>query len=224
MSAGKLIIQETEGGLHINGITDYEAGLGVLVGTAACEQPIELAMAKVAEQLPAAIRRAVSGGKQVMEGLIAFSKPIFIKGAALDPAKTTAAAPAAVETVKTAAYVLDDTGYRALLHILDDLGAGEEHIKQATHPFHTHLTDAIEAAKVDGRTIGFNVPVKVAFRDEATRDLFMNWFGDVQKKRSTIDLDDLVKGASASTVSVEAMADMLVAAGAVRGHLSKLAG
>lgn len=221
MPTGKLIIQETTGGLHINGIAEYDKDLECLLGTApALDEPVEVKAAS----LPAAIRRSVAGGTKVMEGLITFAKPIFIKGAALDPAKTPEAKPALAETAKAAAYVLDDTGYRALLHVLDDLDMGEEHVKQATHPFHNHLTDAIEAAKVDGRTIGFNVPVKVAFRDEATKDLFMNWFGEVQRKRATIDLDDLVKGASAPAIGVEALADMLVAAGAVRGSLSQLTG
>ncbi len=120
---------------------------------------------------------------------------------------------------KGAAYTVDNGVMQALVHILDDLN-DPEHIKRAAHPFHDHLIESLEAAKVDGKEVGLTVPVKVAFRDDATRDLFVNWFGEVQrKKKAAVDIDDLVKAAGAPETNVEALADLLVATGAVKSSL-----
>ncbi len=249
MSAGKLIIQEASGGLRIDGITEYDKGVELLVGTGSVDKPIEMDVKEAAEQLPAAVRLSVSAGEQVMDGLIRFTQPIFIKGATLQPkisrrvgksvdekieppknvpnqsiSALAAQMPQPGGAAKGAAYTLDDSAFRALAHILDDLG-DVEHIKSAAHPFHDHLVDSIEAAKVDGRQFGFTLPVKVAFRDDATRDLFLGWYGQVQKKKkAAVELSELVKAAAAGeTTNIEALAGILAGAGVVKSPLAALA-
>ena len=250
MSVGKLILQEAEGGLKISGVTGYDDGVELLVGTATVEKPIELDVKEAAEKLPDAVRLSISGGQEVMDGLIKFAQPILIKGADIlgisrRVGKTKKPAPVVPPknvpnqsipalaaqmpqpggATKGAAYTIDDEAHRALCHLLDDLD-NAEHVKSATHPFHDHLIKSIEDAKVEGTSIGLTVPVKVAFRDDATRDLFLGWFGQVQRsKKAAVDMDTLVKAASAgSPGNVEALADVLVSIGAVKSPLAVLAG
>lgn len=227
----KLILNEVADGLQITGMTDVDKDMEMVVGT---EQPgvaIEMHVKEAADKLHGAIRKAAASGRLVMSGLVAFTQPIFVKGASLnlqragksfpDPKMTKIATANQPPASSEPAYTVDDSAVKALYQALSALNTGPEHIKQAAPAFIDYLVEQIDKEKVDGKEIGFNVPVKVAFRDAATRDLFLNWHKKPEKK-AAMPIDELLKSASAAEIDVESVAKVLVKLGAVRSSLSKL--
>lgn len=74
-------------------------------------------------------------------------------------------------------------------------GASEEElVKEAkgwssTGFGYTDLIDALQDSKIDGREIGFNIPCKVEFKDEATKKAFLA----LARKAKPMDEDTLVR-------------------------------
>jgi|GEM_PF-5222986 len=115
--------------------------------------PLEIELSKVAEHLETAVACAAMGG--TLEGnRVMFKHPVTIKSAAQ----------------KAQEVVVEDYG---LSEALSKLTAGSL-TKEATNAFCDELVEAIEDAKVDAQgALNLSMPLKIEFRDEATKQAFM---------------------------------------------------
>lgn len=128
-------------------------------------QPIELPLDKAASQLEAALVYAIKGGIQKGKAVM-FKHPITIKSA----------------SEKKPAIVLDDRGLSEALKLASE----GKLTKEAQNAFCDELVAAIDDAKIDAKDAGMelSMPLKLEFRDEATKNAFMN-IGRKRKLKKT---------------------------------------
>lgn len=127
-------------------------------------QPVELPLEKAATQLEAALVDAIKSGVQKGKAVM-FKHPITVKSASEKPA-----------------IVLDDKGLSEALRLASE----GKLTKEAQNAFCDELVDAINEAKIDASDAGMelSMPLKLEFRDEATKNAFMN-LGRKRKLKKT---------------------------------------
>lgn len=225
MSTRQLLVRQTADGVHIDGIVNIDDDLKALVGTAQVKEAAAVDATSAADKLDQLVVDAVRGGTHVLGGYVKFAHPIVIKGAKLsEPAQQSAILTTSSQylvidqTSKSAAdessftmapqmqepcVTVDDGGFTNLLNAVasKDKDAIE---KAAACDFVEQLINSAEAAKVDGKQLGFTMPVKVAFKDDDTRDFFLNLF---KTKKQAAD------------TKIQKTASALIAAGVVKSSL-----
>jgi hypothetical protein len=156
MNDVKLIITEaSDAQMKIAGVISDAKWVKSIAGRAKEAHPIELQLEKenVAAQLEQAVVHGILGGAMEEEKVM-FKHPIVIKSAA----------------AKKPVVTLDDFG---LSEAIKQASAGTL-TKSATNSFCDELVEAIEDSKVDAQgALNLSMPLKIEFRDEATKQAFM---------------------------------------------------
>lgn len=224
MSNRQLLVRQTTDGIQLDGIVNIDDDLKALVGTAQVKEAAAIDATTAADQLDKLVVDAIRSGTHVMGGYVKFARPIVIKGAKLaeqpkasDITSTAGTYLTLDSTTKSAAALnftmapglqeplvsINDGGFTQLLNavVSKDKDAIE---KAAACEFVEQLINSADEAKVDGKQLGFSMPVKVAFKDDESRDFFMNLF----KQRKQAADDKIHKTASA-----------LISAGVVKSSL-----
>lgn len=164
---GRLIVSQHPSGTLIDGIVNASPDLMAIVGT------VKEASAPVVNdisELERAIVEAAQSGKKVMDGYIKFAHPIRFNH------------PTHVGVTKQAsndAATLDDNGLMDFIEKLSQLESVDDDeglTKLAACSFVDNMINQIELDKVDGKEVGLMAPVKVAFKDDKTKDWFLSLF------------------------------------------------
>ena len=159
-----LITEMTDDHIKIAGAVS-DTGWNIKQASAA--RPIELPLDKAATYLEPALAHAISGGRQ--EGsIVMFKYPVTIKAASTSPS-----------------VVLDDHGLSEALTLVSE----GKLTKAAQNAFCDELVAAIDDAKIDASSTGMelSMPLKLEFRDEATKNAFMNLGRSRKLKKSASD-------------------------------------
>jgi hypothetical protein len=188
---GRLLATITPGQTRIDGIVGADPDLVALAGTV---KEAKVVTVDDPANLERAIVEAVQSGRKVADGFVKFAQPVVID----TPRSVGQAKEAADAQAQPAASV--DAG--DLLGFVEAAAAVREDkdclTKLAAHPFVDNFINKVELEKVDGREVGLRAPVKVAFKDEATKEWFLSLFD---------------KSAAEKKAGIETLLEKLVAAG-----------
>lgn len=182
---GRLIISYAPNSVMVEGVVGASPDLMSIVGT------VKEAAAPViddVDDLERAIVEAAQSGTKVMDGYVKFAFPIQIKYAPSIGTVKEAYAPVAT---------LNDNGLMNFIGMLSTLKSTDDAEgieKLAACDFVNNWCDKMELDKVDGSEVGIKAPVKVAFKDDATKAWFLSLFDKKaqQEKAAAVNLAELL--------------------------------
>ena len=195
MTNGQLLIEKTQGQTRITGILDADPALVDIVGTVKEAKDITV---RTAEEMERAFVAATQSGKQVIGGYIKFAKPVIIDHPNLGELTKAAADkpfPRLTE-VGGSKVTIDDNGFVDFMRKVAEVAGPQDKgciEKVAACYFVNNYINSIELGKVDGKEVGLSMPVKVAFKDDATKDWFLGLFNKQTKKASLSGKSPLVE-------------------------------
>lgn len=199
--AGRLLISQSPGSTRIEGIVGADPNLMALVGTVKEAALIEI---DDASKLERAIVEATQSGTRVMDGYVKFAYPIVIKG----PTQVTvgdawlakkaselvdglkkSASDAQYTTRPDSGVVVSDLGLYDFISKVAHMTPGDTGgiEKLAACDFVENWLRKIELDKVEGKEVGLNVPVKVAFSDDKAKEWFLSLFPKKAARKSAAE-------------------------------------